>query len=266
MEKEYCELIKRILAEGERRKTRNGYTLSIFGASLTVDLADGFPILQGRKIFYKGVFGELAAMLRGPKTVQDFKDQGCNYWDDWGDEQGRLSIDYGNQWHDFNGVSQIEMLKESLRNNPTDRRMIISSWRPDRLDQLSLPCCHYSYQFYVRDDAYLDMIWTQRSVDTMVGLPSDIVFAAAWLIAISREFYLVPGRIKFDLGDCHIYEEHIASGALQKYLDAYIESEPREITHMYIAPPGTDFCQFDPSALYLLDYNPKPAIKFELKV
>ena len=87
--------------------------------------------------------------------------------------------------------------------------MIVSSWRPEALDRLSLPCCHYAYQFYVRDNKYLDMIWIQRSVDMMIGLPSDIVLTKLMVDCLANQVGYLPGIIKMDLGDCHIYEPHI---------------------------------------------------------
>lgn len=261
----YVNLVQEILLSGEKRTTRNGTTYSVFGRSLTADLTDGFPLLNGRQIFYKGVFGELAAMLRQPTCVADFERWGCNYWKAWADSDGELSLDYGNAWFNWNGVNQIAELKIALKHNPTSRRMIINSWRPDRLRHLSLPCCHYSYQFYVGKDSTLHMVWTQRSVDVMVGLPSDMVFAAAWLIAIANEFCLTPGTIKMDFGDCHVYEEH-CSGAID-YVDAaiYTAESAVPVRYKYARGLGADFTHFTPDDLKIYNYNPGPAIKFLLK-
>lgn len=263
-EHDYAELIRQILADGITKDTRNGKTKSLFGMSLVVDGIDAyFPIIQGRKMYPKGVLGELAAMLRKPTCIEDFEKWGCNYWKLWGDEQGKLKVDYGNAWFDFEGYDQVAALKEALANNPDDRRMIISGWRPHKLKELSLPCCHYSYQFYVRK-GQLDMIWTQRSVDMMIGLPSDIVFAAAWLIAIANEFGYNPGRIKFDLGDCHVYDEH-TQGAYD-YLHAVENREvKRAPTYRWAAPRGRDFCEFKPSDLCLSLFDSCAPINFKLK-
>ena len=266
-EKDYKTLVELILHLGEERHTRNGMTKSSFGHSLWINnIESEFPLLLGRKLYYKGVLGELAAFFRGPTKVQDFKDFGCNYWDAWGDEDGNINVDYGNAWRDFNGVDQLMQLRETLLTNPTDRRMLVSGWRPDRLEQLSLPCCHYAYQFYVRQGKYLDMIWMQRSVDVMIGLPSDIILAAAWLIALAKDVDLVPGSIKMDFGDCHIYEEHF-EGAKQycenvELLQATYNKGP--VSYNYTAPEI--FTLFKPDNLEICNYQPMDPIKFELKV
>lgn len=261
-ERAYCELVQQVLHDGELRGTRNANTLSIFGTSLTADLRDGFPILQGRTLYPDGVLGELAAMLRSPKNVKDFKRWGCNYWELWADkETGDIEVDYGNQWFDFNGVDQIAELKDKLANNPADRRMIISSWRPDRLKDLSLPCCHYSYQFHVSEENVLSMIWTQRSVDTMIGLPSDMIFAAAWLTAIAEEFSFTPGKIKMDFGDTHIYADH--EECAYQYLQQAYSMKVGPVNFDYNTARD-DFCKFEPSDLVLLNYNPEKPIRFKL--
>lgn len=262
-EKDYAKLITNILQSGEVRKTRNGETRSIFSEMLTIPMNGdySFPILQGRRMYPKGVFGELAAMLRKPQHIEDFERWGCNYWKLWAKEDGSICVDYGNAWHADN---QIVNLKEALANNPTDRRMIINGWRPHMLDKLDLPCCHLLYQFYVRDGKYLDMMWYQRSVDTMIGLPSDIVFAAAWLIAIANEFGYQTGKIKMMLGDCHIYAEHYE--AANQYV-ANVETAPfdKAPAYMYTPKTGKDFCEFEPSDIVLSVYPSHPKLDLELK-
>lgn len=258
---DYADLVQRVLEYGELRETRNQSTKSLFGESLSFDLRDGFPLLSGRKMFPQGVLGELAALLRQPKSVKDFTDWGCNYWGQWADENGQLELDYGNAWFNFEGFDQIADLKDKIKNDPANRRMIINAWRPNRLEELSLPCCHYSYQFHVSTDRVISMVWTQRSVDVMVGLPSDFILAAAWLIAIAAEFDLVAGKIKMDFGDTHIYTDHI-DGAC-KYLEQCDEVYLAKV-HWGYATQGEDFCEFTPSKLILGEYSPKPAIKFKL--
>lgn len=263
-EADYMALIKKILANGEYRDTRNSVTKGIFGEQLRIDMSTGtFPLLQGRKMYYRGVFGELAALLRRPVHIDDFKKWGCNYWDTWADENGKINVDYGNAWFDFNGVNQIKELKNSLVNNPMDRRMIITGWKPNGMKDLSLPCCHCLYQFYVSTDGKLSMLWYQRSVDVMIGLPSDIIFAAAWLIMVANEFDFEPGEIVMSLGDCHIYESHL-QGAYE-----YISRE--EVLHNYHAPKymvkahkGKDFCDFEPTDIEIHGYRSQQPIKLEL--
>ncbi len=267
-ERDYASLVSRVLVVGEKRVGRNGGTRSLFGESFSFDMSgdSSFPLLLGRKIFYKGVLGELAAMLRGPKSLDDFEKFGCNYWELWAKDDRTINVDYGNLWVDWNGVNQLANLIDKLKNNSMDRRMIINSWKPDTLDQLDLPCCHYSYQWYVREGVYLDMIWTQRSCDTMIGLPSDIILAATWNILIANQVGLQPGKIKMDLGDTHIYEEHVESAL--RYRDNVLN---KGITgcllpsYRLTAPLYMDCTKFEPHMLEVKNYAPIETISFELK-
>lgn len=263
-EQQYVALVTNILNTGEDRQTRNGATRALFATQLSFDLQVEFPMLQARRMYPTGVLGELAAMLRGPKHIEDFERWGCNYWKKWAKPDGSIALDYGNAWLDFNGVNQIEQLRKCLMVDPTNRRMIISGWRPGA--DLDLPCCHLLYQFYVRDNTYLDMIWFQRSADTMVGVPSDAIFAAAWIIAICEEFtWLKPGRCTMVFGDTHIYHEHIEPA--YSYLKYYAVSILKPVTYKTRPPMFvSNFCEFEPSWIQLFDVNvDAPKINFLLK-
>lgn len=278
----YAPLIDKILKTGQRRATRNIETYSIFGEQIEIDLNLGFPLLFGRKMFYKPVLGEFAAFIRGPKNVADFQKFGCNYWNDWGAKEvkaglyadtareiGDINVDYGNAWIDWEGVNQIERVIKTIKENPADRRLIVSGWRPDRLEQLSLPCCHLLYQWYVREN-YLDMVWYQRSVDTMVGLPSDVILCALWNILLANECGLKPGVIKLWLGDTHIYANHLQPTLeylrqLQNYAGKISSYNPYS-TVGYTLKDNTTLFGFTPDMIEFSSYQPQPSIKFELNV
>ena len=260
----YAELVQEVLLEGQLRVTRNGVTRSLFGRSLTFSIRGGlFPLLQGRKYHYKGVVGEFCALIRQPKTIEDFEKWGCNYWRKWCKPDGSINVDYGNAWFDFDGYNQIAELKRCLRDDRSNRRMIVSGWRPSRLNELDLPCCHYSYQFYVDNDNVLHMIWTQRSVDMMLGLPADAVLASLMLMTLAREFSLIPGTIKMDLGDCHIYEEHAQD--VVTYLSRVPEISAPAPTALLHCGTGTLFEEFVPEFLDVQYKCTAPVINFLLK-
>lgn len=261
-EAQYEELVSRVLLFGQIRSGRNGETKSLFGAQLGFDLSSGvFPLISARQIYYKGVLGELAAMLRGPTHVKDFEKFGCNYWKSWADPRGNLAVDYGNLWTDWNGYNQLSELRHELKHNPASRRLIISSWKPDTMHELSLPCCHYLYQFYVRDGKYLDMMWQQRSVDVMIGLPSDLVLAAVLNILIADDAQLVPGRVSMIFGDTHVYAEHYDNaGSLYNH---YKSVEPPK--YLFSPPTPFDLLEFTPDMLTIEGYTPAKKVSFKLK-
>lgn len=258
-EQDYIQLVSEILRDGDDRPTRNHPTRAVFGKMLVVhELAWGqFPILQGRRMYPKGVFGELAAFLKGPKTLKDFENEGCNYWEKWANDDGSINVDYGNAWLDFNGVNQLEDVLHSLSTDPNGRRHIISGWRPDNLPYLSLPCCHLLYQWYVNGN-HLEMIWYQRSVDTMIGLPSDVILAAAWNILMAEHVGLQPGKLVFMLGDTHIYKSHMDS--VKEYLGATPLIGDNTVGYLNEG----DLYNFNKDSISLIDYEPLDPIAFEL--
>lgn len=261
---QYANLVEEILTEGVQRQTRNAVTKSLFGRSLRINMEENeFPILLGRQMFYKGVLGELAALLKGPKTLADFKAQGCNYWDKWAKPDGSIEVDYGNAWIDFNGVNQLRELVAGLKQDPYGRRHIVTGWRPDRLKELSLPCCHLLYQWYVNErqgHKFLDMMWYQRSVDTMIGLPSDVLLAYVWNCLVANDVGMQPGEIVLFLGDTHIYEQHYdnAMEYLKRVRTVDLGERPKHL------PFTQGQFDFDPKAFELFDYKPMSKIDFEL--
>lgn len=264
-ENQYANLVKRVIERGEIKEGRNGKTKSLFAETLEIDgLDEGrFPLLTGRQMYYKGVLGELSAMLRGPKSVKDFEDMGCNYWKQWADKDGQLKLDYGNAWLDWNGINQLAELKNSLLNNPNDRRLIVSGWRPDHLAELSLPCCHFLYQWHVSKGNKLNMIWYQRSADVMVGVPSDAILAAAWNIILANEVGMVPGKITMMLGDTHIYEEHWDT--VEDYVAA-ASAKHNILPPKYElgAEAGMPIEEFLPAMLDIREYKHGPKLSFEV--
>jgi thymidylate synthase len=260
-EQDYEQLVSKIMNTGDFKLGRNGETVSTFGETLTIDLKYGFPILSGRKLFYKGVLGELAAMLKGPKTIRDFEKYGCNYWKLWAKENGDINIDYGNKWLDFHGANQLQNVIDTIKTDPNNRRMIVTGWDPSNLDNLDLPCCHYAYQWHVGTDGSLNMMWHQRSVDTMIGLPSDVIFAAAWLIIMANEVKLKPGKIVMTLGDTHIYMEHAIQA--EQYLARTKTYKLPSWT--LLSYEGDEHVDFMPEMLVINDYDPNCRLDFELK-
>lgn len=263
-EDDYIRTVIDILKNGQIRNGRNGETKSLFAKSLEFDLQEEFPLLLGRRIYYAGVLGELAAMLRGPKHATDFEKFGCNYWRPWCNPDGSIIIDYGNLWRDFDGYNQLEALVKSLKEDPNSRRHIVTGWDPRNLDRNNLPCCHLYYQWYVRNDEYLDMFWMQRSADWMIGVPSDAILAAAWNIILANEVGYKPGKISMMFTDAHIYAEHYDK--VEVYLQQFSELNHMDIPYyeLMINEP-LDHTVFKPGWIFIKDYNPADPIKFEVK-
>jgi len=215
---EYKKLVSLILLEGDWILGRNGVTMQIPSYSFTVPDMKEHHKLTIRKMFYGGVLGEFKTLIDPyPLTnVKKFENNGCNYWKEWAGPHGELNLDYANMLH-----PQLEDVIEQIKNNPSSRRHRIELWNHNNLKELSLPCCWHGLTFTVQEST-LHLTWIQRSVDTAVGLPSDVYLAYLFMEHIAGLTGLEIGSCMFALSNVHIYEEHIPG--LQKLL-ATIEED-----------------------------------------
>lgn len=106
------------------------------------------------------------------------------------------------------GVDQVANAIYEIKNNPTNRRIIVSAWNPVDMDKMALPPCHVMHQLLVQGGR-LNLIWTQRSCDMFLGIPYNIASYALLLMLYAKEAGLKPGILKGELHDVHIYENHV---------------------------------------------------------
>ena len=159
----------------------------------------------------------------------------------WGD----LGPIYGKQWrswetndtdapkyeHYTKDIDQITNLINELKTNPDSRRLMVSAWNVGELDQMVLPPCHYGFQVYTREEngqRYISLMWNQRSVDTFLGLPFNIASYGLLLEIIAKEVNMVPDELIGNLGDVHLYSNHIEQAKEQ------ISREPFELPKVQI--------------------------------
>jgi len=206
---EYKKLVDQVLMEGSKQECRNGKQYIIPHYSFTItDMQNGWE-LQLRKMYYRGVLGEFKTLI-DPKSltnVKQFEANGCNYWSKWTGPNGELVLDYHDQLH-----PQLEDIIEQIKTDPYSRRHVISLWNHENIKsgKLSLPCCWHNLTFSVIEDT-LSMVWAQRSVDTMLGLPSDVFLAHLFMQHVANATNLHIGSCLFSLANVHIYEEHMTN-------------------------------------------------------
>lgn len=112
------------------------------------------------------------------------------------------------------GIDQVQVAIDKLKNNPNDRRILVSAWNPTDFPQMALPPCHMMHQLIVRDGK-LSLIWTQRSCDMFLGVPYNIASYALLLLLYAKEAGLTPHILKGELHDAHIYTNHLPQVAEQ---------------------------------------------------
>ena len=253
-ERQYVQLIELIKTQGFETTPTKGKTLSIFGHTIILQ-PDEVPLLIGRKIYYKGLIGELKAFIANEDTVKGFESRGCNFWGAWGNEDGTLDVDYARLLHNFNGVDQLKKLMHNLEHHPHSRKHVISLWDPSSMAK-QVPCV-LSYQWSVQGNK-LDMIWTQRSADVMVGLASDMFSAWLFNLLVAKTVGLEQGTVTMNLGDAHIYKDHLP--AMHEYIDSVWRCDNLRTPSLLV---GGNLFDFEAT---IENYQPGKIIKFELKV
>ena len=184
---------------------------------------------------------------------------------------GELGPIYGKQWRDWteyytkklNGgnpiivertADQIENLINGLKNNPDSRRHMVSAWNVGDINDMTLPPCHYGFQCYV-SEGKLSLMWNQRSVDTFLGLPFNIASYATLLLLLCEETGYKPGDLIGNLGDVHLYKNHIDQAIEQMNRHTFPLPELK-VSNVDILNGEFDY--------ELIDYECHPSIKAEL--
>lgn len=207
--KAYLDLLQQIHEQGQpkhpsREETGNttNATVGVANLHFTHDLRYGFPLLTTRKLAWNGLVGELRAFLLGYENHQQFAALGCHFWKPWAREDGSLGPIYGSQWIKH---GQLDHVITCLRERPTDRRMVVSAWRPDEHDQMVLPPCHLMW-IVTPYAGRLNLAWFQRSCDFPIGVPYNIASYALLVHILAKWADLEPGTIDCIFCDAHIYD------------------------------------------------------------
>jgi len=188
------------------------------------------------------------------ETMKEFIEQ-IKTDDGFAEEWGELGPIYGKQWRDLETqtliptnlkvdgevqyltgtkiIDQIKNLINELKTNPDSRRLMVNAWNVGELDEMTLPPCHYGFQVYTRKTTRqekivnpgkyraISLMWNQRSVDTFLGLPFNIASYAALLCLIAEEVNMVPDQLIGNLGDVHLYKNHIDQAREQLTREMY---------------------------------------------
>jgi thymidylate synthase len=276
---QYKDLILKIREQGVPRADRTGVgTQAIFGETLSHDMRTGFPLLLGKKVFWKSSVIETLWMLSGNTNINTLKDDGVNIWNEWADELGNLGPVYGHNWRGFGsdpkavsdkwtlpngGLDQIVELEKGLRNNPYSRRHLVSAWDPVRVPQMKLPPCHVMWQvFVIPETKEIDLLFHMRSVDVFLGLPWDIAMYGFILEMLGATLGYKPRFLKAFLGDTHLYDNH--KDAVNTYLNRDITGLSNPVLEPLL--PKGSILDFKKEDFSIIHYNPLALIKAPIAV
>jgi len=216
-------------------------------------------------------------------------------WRSWGKDFKQIPNETGDGVYDITttGIDQIQNLINDLKTNPDSRRMMVNAWNVGELDQMVLPPCHYGFQVYTRELSPLEIIeqskkdglwrneipegttlselqkdfktraislmWNQRSVDTFLGLPFNIASYGLLLTILAKEVNMVPDQLIGNLGDTHLYLNHIEQAKEQ------VGREPFELsTLVMVTNPELKFDEYVNDNFKLVNYQSHPSIKAPL--
>ena len=262
--KQYVGLGKRILRDGELRHDRTGVgALSVFDAHMEFDLRERFPLVTVKETRWKTAFLEMLWFLRGEDNTSWLHQNWCKLWDAWeiDKETGYLGPVYGVQWRcwSHNGYEaevfdQVRILINGLKNNPHGRRHLVSAWNVSDLNFMALPPCHWAHQCYVSNDGHLDLKLFLRSSDFALGLPFNIAQYALLTHLYARAAGLKARRLIVDIGDAHIYTNHVE--AMRVVLDRACLSELGACkAELFFNTNNTDIDGYEPEDFEIAGYE-----------
>jgi thymidylate synthase len=282
------DLMRRVWEEGVERPDRTGTgTRALFGVTLRFDLSDGtVPLLSTKRVFWKSAVRELLWFLAGGRNIRPLVEQGVHIWTDWpldryrretgeaisreafearilGDDGfaaqwGDLGPVYGKQWRRWQGPDgrehdQIAALVKGLVEAPASRRHIFTGWNVAELDQMALPPCHMTYQYFV-GGGHLSGILYQRSCDLGLGFPFNIFEAALLLRMLAQQCDLAPGELVWMGADVHLYRNHA------HLVETMLAREPRPWPTLSFARRPADIFSYRLEDIRIDGYDPHPAI------
>ena len=279
-EYKYLELLQNIIKYGDKRQTRNAITYSTFGNFMQFSLENHFPILTTKRVYWKGIVEELLWFLKADTNALNLANKKVNIWINNTTKgflkKRKLSYDigdtgpmYGFQWKHYGveykgmdydyegqGFNQLKYCIDLLKNDPYNRRILMTTYNPLDVEKSVLAPCHgIVVQFYVENNK-LSCHMYQRSSDSFLGLPFNISSYSLLVYIIGKETELKPGNLYISLGDTHIYEQH---------MDAVKE----QLTRIPSNFPQLDFNkknigEYSYDDFKLINYNPQKIIKAEM--
>lgn len=222
-EKQYLNLIHKVLNKGNVRFSRNGKTISYFGNQLRFSLRNNtIPILTTKKVAVKTCLYELFWFISGNTSNRWLNERNVHIWDknaiDYNNNDD-LGFIYGHQWRRYNapdynskGIDQLQNIIHLLKNKDTkfSRRLIMNAWNPCQINKMALPPCHILSQFYVDEKNELSCHVYQRSGDIGLGIPFNIMSYATLTHLLAKHTNLNTGDLILSIGDAHIYPNHVS--------------------------------------------------------
>lgn len=241
---------------------------------LQFNLAEEFPILTTKFVAFKAAVLEMLWFYQAQSNdVRWLQERGVKIWNEWqidskGDYQGKhfgkefahtIGTAYG--WI-VNRYQLTQGLIETIKHDPTNRRMIMSLWQNEWLKTATLPSCVWNTQWSVTNHKELNLMVNVRSNDVPLGMPFNVTQYAVLCHLIAKVCNLTPGLMTYVINDAHIYENQIPGIKEQlRRRDEKIKKDGAlfKAPKLHLNPQITDFFKFDNSKelkdIQLIDYK-----------
>ena len=290
-EKQYLGLISKIIKNGELQHGRNGNVYSSIGETMRFSLKDNtIPLLTTKKVAWKTCLKELLWFIKGDTNNINLKKQNVKIWNgnasrEYLDsrnlqylKEDDLGPVYGHQWRFWNapyskekgclesykgkGIDQLQNIIDTLK-DPEERysrRIIMSAWNPEQLNEMALPPCHVLSQFKVTNQNELSCILYQRSGDVGLGIPFNIASYSFLTHLLAKHCNLKAKEFIHFIGDAHIYDDHC------KVLEKQINREPYQFPKISIDNVYDDIESYSVNDFIVENYKYYEALKMDMRV
>lgn len=294
-DKDYLNLCRRILKEGKEVENRTGInTIKVPSHHFHFDLEKEYPVLTTKQLFFRQAILEMLWIYQAQSNdVRWLKERDVHIWDEWEiDEDGKwkaiqnisgedgelnkieIEKDFGKEWahtigtaygYIVNKFKLIDNLINKIKDNPNDRRMLMSLWQDDYLDTAVLPSCVWSSEWDVTDGK-LNAWVHQRSCDVPLGLPFNVTQYATLVNLLAQVCNLKPGTLDWSIKDAHIYVNQI--DGIKEQIRRMDELGDFPAPDLYINPEIKNFSDFDNSKdckdIKILNYKHHGKINFPI--
>ena len=281
----YLRLLDKVSKDGISKDARNSRVISLFSPpSMKFDLRKGFPLLTSKKMPWKIILKELLWFISGSTDNRILQSKGVHIWDGNASKEymekrglshypeGDLGPIYGFQWrhfgakyygcsvkHDGRGFDQLKYIIKEINDNPNSRRIILNSWNASDLDLMALPPCHVMVQFNVDSkEKYIDAKLIQRSGDMFLGVPFNIASYSFLLHIIGNITGYTPRYLIHDIGDAHIYNNHIEA------INVQLQRKMYPFPELIIKRKIDNIDEIDESDFDIIKYSSYPLIRAKM--
>jgi thymidylate synthase len=288
-EHQYLDLLRRLLVRSRDGqpfvidRTKVG-TISEYAHQVRFNLeGNTMPLLTTKRVSFTNVATELQFFIHGKTDSKWLEAQNVNIWkvngsraflDEYGfteREEGDLGPIYGYQWRhagaeytnckaDYTGqgIDQLQNAIDILRTDPASRRVCISAWVPQNLEEMVLPPCHCFFQFCITWENKLICMMTQRSADLGLGVPYNIASYALLTHIVAQLTGSIASELVITFNDMHVYRDHVGK------LIEQLRRDPKPFPKLVLSNLGGSVDNFTWDCARLENYECHPFIPMKM--